>query len=272
MDGDVHHGVRGAKASLCPLGCERECRCPAPARAVGLLPPLPPAHCTLCTWMSRHRPSLRGDKGSSDAQLCLCTKARWRRSSPARVPEGVLGGPGGGAWGPTAAAKPMEAASLLAAQRGPSEKAPAGNASCGRTSPGRVVSGFKCKKQQEQRDGGAAPGALVLGHSGATREPRHAHKVTTMGEVAPQPRSTRQETPARRRGGEGRGGARTPPRPPTAHTPPRGQHSGGQLQGDVSLAHPPGLWSSTVASGDALPCATAPPRLPVLLKRSRRHG
>ena len=220
VDGDVHHGVRGAKASLCPLGCERECRCPAPARAVGLLPPLPPAHCTLCTWMSRHRPSLRGDKGSSDAQLCLCTKAHWRWSSPARVPEGVLGGPGGGAWGPTAAAKPMEAASLLAAQRARRRRRQLGTLPVG----ARHLEGWSlassAKSNRSRETGVLLPGPWCS----ATAGPRGSPVTHTKSQLWVRSRLSlaRHARKLRLGGGEGRGGEGRAPRrvPPWPTRPP----------------------------------------------------
>lgn len=173
---------------------------------------------------------------------------------------GCSGAWGAGPGGPTAAAKPGEAVPLPAAQRGPSEKAPAGNASWGCTSPRRVVSGFKRKKQQEQREGGTAPGAQVLGHSGPRGSPTVTHTRSQL-RVRSRISFTRHVRKPRLGGREGRRGAH-PAASPHGPQAPRGQHSGGQPQDNMSLAQPPGPWSLTVASRHGLPCPTASPRFP----------
>lgn len=187
VDGGAHGGGRGARASLRPLGCERERRRPAPAG----FPLRRQVHCMLCTWrmrctwMSRHCSSLRGDKGSSDAQPCLCTKARGRRSSPARASEGVLRGLGGRSWGAHGCSKAGGSCSSPGSTEGPVREGTSWECFLGVHITRKGGLWLQAQKATGAERGGycsRGPGARP---QRATREPhRHAHKVTTTGEVA----------------------------------------------------------------------------------------
>lgn len=171
MDGNVHHGAPGSKASLCPSGCERV--------AGAWLPPV--------WWASSGsgfpRPAPTPPQGvtkapqlplqAEETQLSLCTKAPSQKPSLARA---SWGRPGRGGW--LLRLQQSWQKSPPSQQHRGAEKAPAGNASWGCTSPGGLVSGLKCKQQQEQGWWGG------LLHKGAHH---HPHKVMTRHEAVLQP-------------------------------------------------------------------------------------
>lgn len=262
MDGGAHGGGRGAKASLRPLGCERERRRPAPAG----FPLRRQVHCMLrtwrmrCTWMSRHCSSLRGDKGSSDAQPCLCTKARGRRSSPARASEGVLRGLGGRSWGAHGCSKAGGSCSSPGSTEGPVREGTSWECFLGVHITRKGGLWLQAQKATGAERGGTAPGAQVLGHSGPRGSPTVTHTRSQL-RVRSRISFTRHVRKPRLGGREGRRGAH-PAASPHGPQAPRGQHSGGQPQDNMSLAQPPGPWSLTVASRHGLPCPTASPRFP----------
>ena len=104
---------------------------------------------------------------AEEAQLSLCTKAPSQQPSLARASGGRPGREQGLSWLQQSRQK-----SPPSQQHRGAEKVPAGNASWGCTSPGGLVSGFKCKQQQERGWEDCCPRA--------TREPpHHPHKVTT---------------------------------------------------------------------------------------------